>query len=85
LQSRKLKRTAAIIERREVSQNVWLGQCREASAGSFSERITFDDEAASLTDLAGANTQGRDSHYDLNARTFTAARLMRAVYYEHAA
>jgi hemolysin activation/secretion protein len=33
-------------------------------------RVTFDAEAARLTDLAGANTQGRDSHYDL-----TLARL----------
>ena len=33
-------------------------------------RVTFDDEAARLSDVAGANTQGRDAHYDL-----TLARL----------
>lgn len=27
--------------------------------------VTFDDDAARVTDLAGANTQGRDQHYNL--------------------
>jgi hemolysin activation/secretion protein len=33
-------------------------------------RVTFDDDMARFTDMIGANTQGRDSHYDL-----TLARL----------